>query len=285
LQATKSIGAFRKFGSSNRSCQLIHMVCERLAYCESDRAGFLNDDVFEDKEMTNAAQFALTHGAAILFTWILAQQAGVPIPRAPLLIAVGSLASARRLGLASSLIAAFSACLLANGFWYRVGRRGWSKGHRFCRTNGKWQGRALRLIRGHSAAALLLAKFDADSNVASLLAGKAGVSAARFLTYESIGSLTWSGTYIAVGSLSHGQLHWTLAQTLRPLLVARAAAVLARFWRRRSLAHAAMLVVAAVFFCPVRPLSAYNADLRVATAFTPRNPVNKSSRFLEWLER
>jgi membrane protein DedA with SNARE-associated domain len=221
--------------------------------------------------MTNAAHFVLTHGAAILFAWILAQQAGVPIPSAPLLIAVGSLASSRRLGLTSSLIAAFSACLLANGFWYRVGRQGWSQVHGFCRTNGKWKGRAVRLIRSHSAATLLLAKFIAGSNLASLLAGRAGVSAARFLTYESIGSLTWSGTYIAVGYLFHGHLHWTLAQTLRPLLVARVALFLARLWRRRSLAHAAMLVVSTVFFCPVRPGSQYHAGLRSGVgSYTPQ---------------
>ena len=218
--------------------------------------------------MTSAAQFVLTHGAAILFTWILAQQAGVPIPSAPLLVAVGSLASSRRLSLASSLIAAFSACLLANGFWYRVGRQGWSKGHRFCRANGKWRGHALRLIRGHSAATLLLAKFIAGSNLASLLAGRAGVSAARFLTYESIGSLTWSGTYISVGYLFHGHLHWTLAQTLRSLLIVRAGVFLARLWRRRSLAHAAMLAAATVCFCAVRPVSQYNTGLRLAAAFT-----------------
>jgi membrane protein DedA with SNARE-associated domain len=222
--------------------------------------------------MTHAAQFALAHGAALVFTWILLQQAGVPIPSAPLLIAVGSLASYGRLRLVPSLVAALTACLLADGFWYRVGRQGWSEGHRFCRTNSKWQGRALRLIRGHSAATLVLAKFVAGSNLASLLAGKAGVSATRFLTYESIGSLAWSGTYIAVGYLFHGQLHWTLAQTLRPLLVARVAVFLARLWRRRYLAHAAVLALATVFFSPVRPVSRYNAGL-----FTPHNPVNKSS--------
>jgi membrane protein DedA with SNARE-associated domain len=235
--------------------------------------------------MTHAAQFALAHGATLLFTWILLQQAGVPIPSAPLLIAVGSLASYGRLRLLPSLVAALTACLLADGFWYRVGRQGWTEGHRFCRTNSKWQGRALRLIRGHFAATLLLAKFVAGSNLASLLAGKEGVSAARFLTYESVGSLTWSGTYIAVGYLFHGQLHWTLAQTLRPLLVARVAVFLARFWRRRSLAHAAVLALATVFFCPVRPVSQHNAGLRVATAFTPHSPVNESSWFLEWLHR
>src|SRR5207237_3032250 len=139
--------------------------------------------------MTNAAQFALTHGATILFMWILAQQAGAPIPSAPVLIAVGSLASSRRLGLASSLIATFSACLPANGFWYRVGRQGWPEGHRFCRTNGKWQARALKLMRGHSAASMLLAKFVAGSNFASLVAAKPGLSPPEFLTDRGTGSL------------------------------------------------------------------------------------------------
>jgi len=210
--------------------------------------------------MTHAAQFAVTHGAALLFTWILLQQAGVPIPSAPLLIAAGSLASSRRLGLASSLLAAFSACVLADGFWYRVGRRGWHKGARFCRTNSKWKNRALSLIRGHSAVALLLAKFIAGSNWASLLAGQAGISVARFVIYDSIGSLTWSGGYITLGYLLHGRLHWTLAQTLRPLFIVRVGVSLARLWPRRSLAHAA-LVLAIVFFA-VRPASQYDAGRR-----------------------
>jgi membrane protein DedA with SNARE-associated domain len=208
--------------------------------------------------MTHAPQFALAHGAALLFTWILLQQAGVPIPSAPLLIAAGSLAGSRRLGLASSLMAALSACLLADGFWYRVGRRGWSNGHRFCRTNSNWKDRALRLVRGHSAVSLLLAKFISGSNWASLLAGQAGISAARFVIYDSIGSLTRSGGYIALGYLLHGQLHWTLAQALRPLFIVRVAVSLARFWRRRSLAHA-VLALAIVFFA-VRPVMRMSAD-------------------------
>jgi membrane protein DedA with SNARE-associated domain len=231
--------------------------------------------------MTHAAQFALAHGAALLFTWILLQQAGVPIPSAPLLIAVGSLASYGRLRLVPSLVAALTACLLADGFWYRVGQRGWSKSHRFCRPKGDWKNRVLSLIWRHSGASILLAKFVVGSNVVSLLAGKAGLSAARFLIYDSIGSLTWSGSYIALGYLLHGQLHWTLTQTLRPLVIARIAAFLARVWRRKSLAHAAMLAAATVFFCPVRPVSQRSAGLRVATAFTSLQPANEGNRFLE----
>jgi membrane protein DedA with SNARE-associated domain len=207
--------------------------------------------------MTHAAQFAVTHGAALIFMWILLQQAGVPIPSAPLLIAAGSLASSRRLGLASSLMAAFSACLLADGFWYRVGRQGWTKSHRLYRSNNNWKDRALSLIRGHSAVTLLLAKFIAGSNWASLLAGQVGISAARFVIYDSIGSLTWSGGYIALGYLLHGRLHWTLAQTLRPLFIVRVGVSLARLWRRGSLAHGAMAL--AIVFFAVRPASQYDA--------------------------
>jgi membrane protein DedA with SNARE-associated domain len=211
--------------------------------------------------MTHAVQFALTHGAALLFTWILLQQAGVPIPSAPLLIAVGSLASYRRLRLVPSLVAALTACLLADGFWYRVGRRGWSRSHRFCRPKSDWKNRVLSLIWRHSGASILLAKFVVGSNVVSLLAGQAGLSAARFLIYDSIGSLTWSGSYIALGYLLHGQLHWTLTQTLRPFAVARVAVFLARLWRRKSLAHAAMLAAAPAFSCPLRPVSQYGPGM------------------------
>jgi len=210
--------------------------------------------------MTHAAQFALAHGAALLFTWILLQQAGVPIPSAPLLIAVGSLASNGRLRLVPSLVAALTACLLADGFWYRVGRRGWPKNHRCCGPKSIWKNRVLCLIWRHSGAAMLFAKFVVGSNVVSLMAGQAGLSAARFLIYDSLGSLTWSGSYIALGYLVHGQLHWTLAQTLRPLLIVRATVFLARFWRRRS-AYAAMLVLATIFFCALQPISQHNTGI------------------------
>jgi hypothetical protein len=109
---------------------------------------------------------------------------------------------------------------------------------------------------------LLLAKFIAGSNWASLLAGQAGISATRFVIYDSIGSLTWSGGYIALGYLLHGQLHWTLAQTLRPLFIVRVALSLARLWRRRSLAHT-VLALAIVFFA-ARPVSQHNAGMRMS---------------------
>src|SRR5258708_12126214 len=72
---------------------------------------------------------------------------------------------------------------------------------------------------------------------------------------------------------------------IRPLLAARIVAFLARLWRRRSLAHAAILAVATLFFCALRPVSRYKAALRVATAFDSPHLTNKSSRLREWLRQ
>jgi membrane protein DedA with SNARE-associated domain len=54
--------------------------------------------------------------------------------------------------------------------------------------------RLLSVIWRHSGVAMLFAEFVAGSNVVSPMAGQAGLSAARFLIYDSIGSLTWSGS-------------------------------------------------------------------------------------------
>ncbi len=72
---------------------------------------------------------------------------------------------------------------------------------------------------------------------------------------------------------------------IRPLLAARIVVFLARLWRRRSLAHAAILAVATLFFCALRPVSRCKAALRVATAFDSPQLTNKSSRLREWLRQ
>lgn len=68
-------------------------------------------------------QLLLRHGEASLFVWILAEQAGLPIPTFPLLLAAGSLASVGRMNLVWSVGLAWAACLLADSIWYLIGRR------------------------------------------------------------------------------------------------------------------------------------------------------------------
>lgn len=46
--------------------------------------------------MAPGAQFVLSHGYAALFVWVLLSQLGLPLPAAPMLIAVGALVASHR---------------------------------------------------------------------------------------------------------------------------------------------------------------------------------------------
>jgi membrane protein DedA with SNARE-associated domain len=65
----------------------------------------------------------LSHYSVALFASVLAGQAGLPIPEVPLLLAAASLASLGRGSIAESMALAILACLIADGFWYEMGRR------------------------------------------------------------------------------------------------------------------------------------------------------------------
>jgi outer membrane protein TolC/membrane protein DedA with SNARE-associated domain len=222
--------------------------------------------------MTHAAQYITTHGALLLFTWILVQQAGLPVPGASLLFLIGSLASSGRIDLASSLGAAIGGCLVADGFWYRVGRLGTSKYHHVLAVTGNWKGRVLAFITRHAAGALVPAKFISVSNVACLLAGRASVPAIQFLVFDSIASLAWAGGYVTIGYLLRSQVHWAVAHALRPILVVLGAtavwplAVLLSHKSKRSL-RAAALMAATILCCALPAASQYGTGMGGASGY------------------
>jgi outer membrane protein TolC/membrane protein DedA with SNARE-associated domain len=149
--------------------------------------------------MAHVTQYLLTHGALVLFSWILAQQARAPIPSALLLLTIGALARSGRVNIVCVLGASFVACLVADGFWYHAGRSGWSISNCVCSWTGVWATHAIRFINRHAVVALLAAKSVSCSNLAALTAGKAGISLEWFLIFDSIASFLWAGGYIALG--------------------------------------------------------------------------------------
>jgi outer membrane protein TolC/membrane protein DedA with SNARE-associated domain len=169
--------------------------------------------------MTHDAQYLLTHGALLLFAWILAQQAGAPIPSVPLLLMVGSLASSGRVNVASVIGASFGACLAADGFWYHVGRSGWSISNYVRPQTSGWANRALRIINRHAAGALVPAKFISCSNLAALVAGKTGIAVERFLIVDSVASFLWAGGYITIGYFVGNRVEVAVHYASAPLLI------------------------------------------------------------------
>ena len=73
--------------------------------------------------MNETLQFVVHYGYVLLFTWVLIEQAGLPIPATPLLLAAGALASQGRMHLWAAILISALASLLADIFWYHFGQR------------------------------------------------------------------------------------------------------------------------------------------------------------------
>src|SRR6516164_1250044 len=72
--------------------------------------------------MAETLQFVVQHGYLLLFFWVLAEQAGLPIPAAPLLLAAGALAGQHKLNFALVIVVAATGSLVADTFWYYFGK-------------------------------------------------------------------------------------------------------------------------------------------------------------------
>jgi len=160
--------------------------------------------------MNHAIQFLVRHGDVVLFAWIFAQQAGLPIPTIPLLLAAGSLASTGRMNLAWSVGLALAACLMADSLWYQMGRwRGPKVLRVLCRISPERDSCIRRItaaFRRHGAGTLLVAKFVPGLNFAAPpLAGICGVGRSRFLLCDSLASVFWAGGYMMLGYTFSGQ--------------------------------------------------------------------------------
>ena len=64
--------------------------------------------------MNEIIQFLIRHGYTLLFFWVFAEQIGLPIPAAPILLAAGALAGQGQLNLAIAVGLAVIASLLSD---------------------------------------------------------------------------------------------------------------------------------------------------------------------------
>jgi membrane protein DedA with SNARE-associated domain len=166
--------------------------------------------------MVNINQFLIDHGGPVLFGVVFAEQAGLPLPSAPWLLAAGALAAAGKLNptLAIGLVAV--AAVLADSLWFYLGRRGGQRMLRpFCRLSlarNSCVGRTKGLFANHGLEALMAAKFlPGLGAVMPPLAGALGMSTTRFLLFDSFGSLVYAAFYILAGFVFHNQLQQSLA--------------------------------------------------------------------------
>jgi membrane protein DedA with SNARE-associated domain len=156
-------------------------------------------------------QFLIRHGYWLLFFWLLAEQAALPLPSIPLLLACGALARAGKMDFRLILLYGIAACLLADNVWFQLGRRRGTKILRFICRIALEPDSCVRQTENafvrYGMRSLLAAKFVPGLNaVAAPLAGRSGASLGRFLIYDSIGCLLWIASVTCAGYVFSDQL-------------------------------------------------------------------------------
>ncbi len=170
--------------------------------------------------MNEVIQLLIHHGYVVIFTWVLAEQIGVPVPSAPLLLAVGVLARQGLLNFTLAFILAVVASLTSNLVWYQIGRhKGASVLALLCRISlnpDSCVRRTTDLFYRHGARSLLLAKFIPGlSTIAPPLAGVFRMDLSRFLFYDGLGACLWVGLFAGLGNLFSDQIEEAASYAMR----------------------------------------------------------------------
>ena len=179
--------------------------------------------------MSGLVSFLLRHGYLFLFGMVLVEQAGLPIPAVPVLLAVGALVGMGKFSLTHSILVAVGACLIADIVWYRLGRSYGSSILRLvCRISLEPDScvrRTENVFAREGTRTLLYAKFVPGlSTVAPPVAGLARVSLVRFLLWDGAGALIWTTTFLLLGYVFSRQLE-RVAEAVRVLGVRVIAAI------------------------------------------------------------
>lgn len=154
----------------------------------------------------------LLHGYAFLFGYILAVQAGIPVPADPLLLIMGALSADHFYSPFISWAGAIGAAFAADVIWFELGRR---RGRKvlalICKLSLEPDScievTEARFIR-RGPWTLLFAKFVPGMSLVSIpLAGAFRMRRSRFLLADASGCALWSGTYLLAGYIFHRQVN------------------------------------------------------------------------------
>jgi membrane protein DedA with SNARE-associated domain/rhodanese-related sulfurtransferase len=157
------------------------------------------------------------YGLALVFGNVLVEQAGLPIPAVPTMIAAGALAAEGQYPPLAVMAAAFAACMVGDSAWYVIGRL--------------YGARVMKVLCGISLSpdscvrqtslqferwggwTLVLGKFlPGIGAVAPPLAAVMRVGWTRFLLLSALGSAVWVGLAVGAGVLFHARVNDVLAR-------------------------------------------------------------------------
>jgi membrane protein DedA with SNARE-associated domain/rhodanese-related sulfurtransferase len=194
--------------------------------------------------MNEIVEFLVRHGYSVLFAWVLAEEIGLPLPSAPLLLAAGALAGTGRMRLPVAVAMPLLAATLCDTLWYTLGRRrGVGVLRLICRISLEPDSCVRRTqlsFERRGPWALVIAKFVPGLNAMTApLAGISRMPWRRFALFDALGALLWSCTYIATGFVFSAKLERALASVsllgggLLVLLLISLGAYLGWKWQNR----------------------------------------------------
>jgi membrane protein DedA with SNARE-associated domain/rhodanese-related sulfurtransferase len=161
--------------------------------------------------IAESMRFVERYGYLLLFVWVLAEQAALPVPSSPLLIAVGALIRGGRLSAVPAIACCVAGSLVADSIWFQLGRHRGKRVLKFvCRISIEPDS-CVHLTENafirYGLKTLLIVKFIPGLNaVAAPLAGDSGISSGLFVIVDALGVIIWSASYMAIGYIFTGQL-------------------------------------------------------------------------------
>ena len=194
--------------------------------------------------MNEIIPFLVRHGYSLLFAWVLAEEVGLPLPSAPVLLAAGALAGTGRLYLPFAVALPVLAATMCDTLWYTLGRRhGVGVLRLICRISLEPDSCVRRTqlsFERRGAWAVVIAKFVPGLNAMTMpLAGISRMPWRRFALFDALGALLWSCAYIATGFVFSSKLERALAlvsflgSSLFVLLLAALAGYIGWKWQNR----------------------------------------------------
>jgi membrane protein DedA with SNARE-associated domain/rhodanese-related sulfurtransferase len=161
--------------------------------------------------MSGLVVFFVRHGYLLLFVFVAAEQLGLPLPAASLLLTAGALAGTHRMSLAMAIVLPIAAIVICDSIWYELGRLHGTKVLRWlCRVSLEPDSCARRTqtqFERNGPWELVVAKFVPGLNaIAAPLAGITRMPLQRYALFDGLGAVLWVGAYVAMGYLFSGEL-------------------------------------------------------------------------------
>lgn len=155
--------------------------------------------------------FLENYGYTLIFLWVFADQAALPVPSIPLLVAAGATAAAGQLDLTTVVIVASIATLLADSLWYVLGRYGGSRAiTTVCRLSlepDSCASTTRQAFSRYGPVTLIIAKYlPGVQTLAPASTGFVGVPFLGFLALDALGTAVYLGPFLALGFFFESQV-------------------------------------------------------------------------------